>query len=255
MSSYQKNKSVVFISFHKCASRLFSNYVLRNTKNLVQVDYQKLSYQNKKVTSILYEPTGYVYGVVRVLEKNHPLFLQTSFLLDKKNLDDKKILFLIRDPRDIIVSMYYSFGFTHGFSANEQIRKFQEQRRNKIRKMTIDEYAIKEAHSLRDKFEVVNSLRNKINSHILLKYEDIIDNYDVFYRQLNEFIPLNDDMQLSLFKRTRPQKEEQLMNHKRSGIVGGYNRKLRKDTIGKINTILRETLHRFNYEQADDKQM
>ena len=253
MCLQQKNKSVVFISLHKCASSLFSNYVLRNTKNLIQIDYQKLFYQNKKINRILYEPTGYVYGVIRVLEKSHPLFSQTSFLLDIKNLHDKKILFLIRDPRDILVSMYYSFGFTHGFSVNEKIREFQERRRSIIKKMTVDDYVVKEAHLLSQKFKIVNSLRMNINNHILLKYEDMIEKYDEFYRQLNEFIPLTDDMKFNLFERTRPRKKEQLMNHKRSGIVGGYKQKLRKDTVERINSLLEDTLHRFNYEVADNE--
>ena len=242
-----ENKSIVFISFHKCATSLFSNYVLLNTKNLVQIDYQKLFYLDKIVKKISYEPRGYVYGVIRVLEKSHPLFPQTNFLLNKKNLNDKKLIFLIRDPRDILVSMYYSFGSTHGFSANEQIMKFQEQRQNKIRKMAIDEYVIEEALTLRSKFEIINFLRKNVKNHILLKYEDMIENYGSFYRELNEFMPLKEELELRLFERTRPHKEEQIVDHKRSGKVGGYKRKLKKGTIRKVNNILKNTLLNFNY--------
>ncbi len=46
MNSYE---SVYFYTFHKCASSLFSNYVLRNIKGLVHVDYAVQISSGKKL--------------------------------------------------------------------------------------------------------------------------------------------------------------------------------------------------------------
>ncbi len=63
---------------------------------------------------------------------------------------------MIRDPRDILVSSYYSFGFSHGFSSVQKIKDIQKERRIIIQSKTIDEYALENSDRILTNFNTLN---------------------------------------------------------------------------------------------------
>jgi len=71
--------------------------------------------------------------------------------------------------------------------------------------------------------------------------------YDIFYDKLTGFLPLKEEVKEKLYTLTRPQEEEDITKHKRSGKVGGYNEKLKPETIREINNQLKDVLLRFDY--------
>jgi hypothetical protein len=201
--------------------------------------------QDMKVKTRKY---GYAYGVIRILDKNHPSYEITARLLKKENLDEKKVIFFVRDPRDILVSMYYSFGFTHPWSPHLEIRAYQEERRKKIEKITIDDYAIQTAPGLKEKFAAIGLLRKWAADGLLLRYEDMVNNFEEFYRQLGGFVQLDGSVKDEFFRQTRPRETERPGDHKRKGQPGDYLQKLKPDTIRRLNEILENTLKEFGYE-------
>lgn len=245
---FSRRPSVVFVSLHKCATTFFSRHVLPHSQGLTHIDHQYLLYQNKKIGRIICRPFGYVYGVYRIHEENHPLNEPTSIILAQENLQDKQVIFLVRDPRDILVSMYYSFGFSHGYSPNPKIREFQLARRQAIAQMTIDEYAINTAHDLNLRFSIIDSLTTTTRDHVLLRYEDMIQRFNKFFSRLTHFLPLNGHVKSHIYDATRPREVEQPPAHKRSGRVGDHRSKFRPETIATINSILRDTLRTFSYD-------
>jgi len=242
------NKSALFITLHKCATSFFARYVLPAFKERNNIDYQMTHYMNKKILTVKVRRYGYIYGPIRILDREHPSFGMTSRLLKKKNLHNKKAIFMIRDPRDILVSMYYSFGFSHGLSPNPQIKAYQMNRRRKIQQMTVDEYARVTAPLLQEKFDFIESLIQTTPDKLLLKYEDLILDFEKFYRHLNDYLPLNEDVKEILHKHTRPPKKENPLNHKRKGNPGDYKNKLNPDTINYLDKIFKRTLNDFHYE-------
>ena len=63
-----------------------------------------------------------------------------------------KALFMVRDPRDVLVSQYYSFGFTHGISNEPGIRTSQNEIRQKIKTTSLDEYCLSFAKRTEEEF-------------------------------------------------------------------------------------------------------
>lgn len=248
-------KSLLFISLHKCATRFFSNHVLHQLPGRQLINYQRMHYmensdikENKNII-IKTRRYGYVYGVIRLLDPSHPSFQLTQQLLDNKNLQRKKIIFYIRDPRDILVSMYYSFGFTHTLSPNPPIRQYQEERRQRIQQLTIDQYALETAPQLLEKF---NRLIQLIHHHppsdtLLLRYEDMVDRFDPFYTQLSGFITVKRTLREELFQQSRPPETEQLSQHKRKGTPGDFMEKLDQKTLPELDRILEPILNKFQY--------
>lgn len=247
---FSREKSVIFVTLHKCATTFFASKVLPAFKGRVYVDYQLLHYRDNGNFNVKIRRFGYIYGPVRILDELHPTYEITNRILRKANLRGRKIIFLVRDPRDILVSMYYSFGFSHSFSPNREIKEYQVKRRQKIRQMTIDEYALQAAHELKEKFDIIYSLMQYAPDKILLKYEDMIENFAYFYSQLYGFVQLNEGVKEMMLKQTRPRKVEQQLQHKRKGKPGNYKEKFQLTTINKINKILAKPLRDFCYQDA-----
>ena len=97
-------------------------------------------------------------------------------------------------------------------------------------------------------FEMMDACRD----YLLLKYEDMIENFDGFFSDLNHFIPLQPHVKDDMFKRSRPEKTEDITKHKRSGKVGGYREKLQPETITELNDQLSDILRRLDYPLEEE---
>ncbi len=239
--------SIVFISLHKCATTFFSQTVLKEVDKLALVDYQAYEYKFEEKIAAIIKPKGYVYAVLRLYDKDHPGYKLTEKLIAPDKLNTVKTIFWVRDPRDILVSLYYSFGFTHGESPNKKIREYQHKRREKIQKMTLDEYVLYEAPNIQWKFEKINSLRQELPHHLFIRYEEMIHDFETFFATLAEYTGLNKNLFEKMHKQTRPNDTEDPTKHKRSGKTEAYLGKLKPETIEKLNHILGPTLTKFGY--------
>ena len=112
---FNKNnpKSVYFYTFHKCASTLFNGYVLKNAVGLYNMDYASQIYSGERSSEekLNFNRNGFIYGPIRI---SAGVQGPVGEMLVKPTTQhdfvrDKIALFLIRDPRDILVSSYYSF--------------------------------------------------------------------------------------------------------------------------------------------------
>jgi hypothetical protein len=213
------------------------------------VDYESMIYVNRTPANLTFEPRGRVYGVIRLnFIPGNPVYeLLVKRIIEKGFIDDKKVLFMVRDPRDILVSRYYSMGFTHGFSPNPVIRRIQCRLREEIQKQTLDEYVVDAADDMRRRMETVYELNTNCRQGAILKYEDMIDNFDLFMGQASEFLELSREVKRQIYIRSRPKEHEDTSSHRRSGKVAGFRSKLAPDTIARLNEFLKPTLERFGY--------
>jgi hypothetical protein len=245
-----KSDSVYFYTFHKCASTLFSKHVLSNSKGLRHVDYSRQIYKNHYPKKIDLNHKGYIYGPIRIQArpKDWPVY---KLLLEKacclEFVKGKTAVFFVRDPRDILVSQFYSFGFTHSISSNPVIKQGQITERKRIQNLDIDSYALEASTELREKFFLMYELSRNCERAVILKYEDMITNFDDFVASLTNFIKLDSKVIKKLYEESRPRSTEDLKSHKRSGKIANYKDKLSPSTIEKLNDSLSEILEIFNY--------
>jgi hypothetical protein len=245
------HESVYFYTFHKCASTLFGNYVLKNIHGLKNVDYASLLYNGKQTGDVIFKKNGYIYGPIRLSTEPNPDYPGYKWLVKPASEDDfirgKIAIFLIRDPRDILVSGYYSFASTHGYSPVENIRKMQKESRNEIQSMTIDEYSLDFAHTVLGHYKLVERLSKTSGRSVILKYEDMIQNWDKFVRDLTKYITIKPDVLNEIFHRSRPREKEKKQSHRRSGMPGGYRTKLETVTLQSLNELFGPVLEIFGY--------
>lgn len=253
-STYKSfNESVYFYTFHKCASSLFSGYILPNVDELKHVDYARQIYSGAIVTQdqVTFEKFGHVYGPIRISANrdspaNKLLVVQTT---DPYFIQDKKAVFFLRDPRDILVSSYYSMGFSHEMSPVLEVRNLQGAKRDRILEQSIDEYALGKAEEHKHFFQTLDYLATRCEKRNIMRYEDMIENFDLFSKQISECIPLRDEILSGIYKQTRPKIIEDIHRHRRSGRVGGFRDHLKSETIESLNNCFRDILARYGYSE------
>lgn len=245
-------ESVYFYTFHKCASSLFGRYVLKNVNGLKQVNYAGRIYGGrwKPNKGLIFRDKGFIYGPIRLSadpeDRVGQLLVKPT--TDASFVSDKVGVFLVRDPRDIMISAYYSLGFTHGYSRVEETRQRQVVKRKLIQQMTLDEYILSEADRQAVLFRKLYDLSAACKCSMILKYEDMIDNFDVFAAQLCQFIPLNEAVVQNIYQYTRPREVENTASRRRSGRVQDYKYKLEPSTIKAVSEKLADILTLFDYQ-------
>ena len=249
--SFIPPKSGVFITLHKCASQFFSRQLLPNLRNRTLIDYQWLHYEDRLHDRVEIHKRGHIYGPVRILDKEHPSYGITEDLLSKCLDDGLKAIIFIRDPRDILVSMYFSFGFGHPLSPQADIREFQLRRRSGIQALDVNAYVVQAAPALLEKFDRISVFCQQAKEKIVLRYEDMCCDFACFYARLNSFVGIRAGIQNKLYRLTRPEKTENLSRHKRLGEPGGFRQKLHHEVIAELNGLFTRVLTDFQYEATD----
>jgi hypothetical protein len=243
-------ESVYFYTLHKCASGLFSDYVLKNARGLRLIDYADQFYNGVPSDHLAFEERGFVYGPLR-LSTGPPSAMYSKVIEPVSKTEFvryKRAIFVIRDPRDILVSAYYSFGYSHGLSAVKEIQEQQQRVRDFIRSRSIDDYVLEFAPPMLIYFQTVDRLAQACERGTVLKYEDMINNWKKFSCGLIKYFDLDRRTLRRAYKLSRPKEKEDQGSHRRSGKTGGYKEKLLPPTVDALNQLFAPVLARFGYD-------
>lgn len=185
-----------------------------------------------------FEPQGYCYGGFRLVT---PAFKKFDFASVKK-------IYLIRDPRDILVSFYYSVLKSHTIPKEGTVSENMNKERKRIENLDINNYVLEQAPG------VLNGMRNiqllGQENIRLYRYEDIIFRKKEWIKDMLSFLDLDlEDTQIDKIVSKhdiRPDKEDQ-SKHIRQVTPGDHKEKLNKNTIEKLNIIFQEPLLKYGY--------
>jgi hypothetical protein len=231
------NKLVIDLA--KLNNRTFVNVAGRYfTSNIAAKDWVK----DPANCAILYG--GNVYGGFRIMP--------AAFAKAPLYREGKKIL-MVRDPRDALVSEYFSNAYSHRTPRRTQdaapITDMLEKFRREALNTNLDEYVLKRARSLLSAFlGYVNQLNSP--SMTVVKYEDYIFRKPDLIRLIaRDFDMRVDDAQIAAIMAwadIRPEKETPTAFVRRV-TPGDHREKLRPETISKLNTIMKPAMDTFGY--------
>lgn len=237
-------ESVLFFTTYKCAS-VFVGKVLKELTNLRGYRYANFDsyfthqerdvhkcYRDESFIDAAFRPNGVVYGPMRHYQS-------------VPEIERYKVLLVLRDPRDVLVSHYYSVLFSHSVIS----KKFLE-KRNSNKGKNIDAFVLE---NLEDYAKIYERYQDQLlgrQNVLFLPYEKMISEPKQFLTRINEFLGLSveedaihkiaeDEMNL-------PAHEEKY-SHKRSGRSGQYLEKLNAVTIEAIENRLDLVLKEFGY--------
>lgn len=243
-------ESVYFYTFHKCASTLFSTYLLRHVEGLRHRDYAAEMFRRGPLKRpITFADRGYVYGPLRLSspEDSDGYRLVISRVSDRDFVHDKICLFMVRDPRDILISSYYSTAYTHPLSPVAELREQQLRERAAVRSMTLDDYVLSQAEDRRRDFACLHDLYTACSRGVLLRYEDMVEDFDRFADGLRTHLNIKPRVLRNLERRSRPRPRPDDSQHRRSGQTGQFRDSLSPETISLVNERLGDTLELFGY--------
>ncbi len=239
-----------FITLHKCASTLFANHVLPASQKYQHCDYASRIFNGQPYTPPLdYSQKNTVYGPIRIhtdYTSEVPRHVIMP-LLQSDLYPNMNALFLIRDPRDVLVSRFYSLRYTHASSENPISQSTISYLKKSSSTMAIDEYVLSQSQMIEQCYRLIHFLTQNCQQCTLLKYEDMIHDFESFYTQLDSSLDLPDATKDDIYQRSRPRGVEDISDHKRSGKTGGYLEKLQPHTIECLNNIYSQVLTDFDY--------
>lgn len=196
-------------------------------------------------TSNIFLDHGYCYGGFRSFPQHFEI----------PNLRRCKAILLVRDPRDMIVSHYFSTRSSHpdpgrALSTSMQGIPLREQ----AQQLTVDEYAIERTkfygRLLRGYMSVLDESPETFR---IYRYEDVIFKKREWIADMCGYfewpVPEATVRRVADKNDLRPRAEKE-SKHVRQVSPGDYIRKLRPETIAQLNQLLEKELNYFGYDQA-----
>lgn len=244
--------SVFFMSVHKSGSTLLNNVVkdLCASLDLSFVDIQSFFFNSgipdnniPTDTSEIFKPKGYVYSGFRYFPHQYEI----------NPIDSCKLILLLRDPRDAVVSQYFSITKSHPMPGNKhsgELFDHMKERRQSYSKMDIDEFCIQEIEGFIKKLETYDSLIKGHDNYRVFQYEEVIYLKKKWILNMLNFLEwkLEPGEALRIARKfDQFPSAEDVNSHIRQVHPGNFRTKLKKETIAHINKKYRDVLMRFHY--------
>lgn len=236
-----KGGSTMLADFFKIYTKLLDLSAISISNTLFHKGVGDEAYRNDAKICDLLDDKFVYYGFRYV-----PDFM----LANKARYLNRKAIMLVRDPRDCVVSAYYSFLKSHvvaSESGTDAALSIQKER-DEHAQSSIDEYALSEM--IRFVEEMCDYAFFMHENARLFRYEDIIFDKRRFFTEALEHLglPLVSTSFEQALKRVDvlPDKE-QADKHIRSVKPGNHVEKLSKETVAELNRKFADVLTLFGY--------
>jgi hypothetical protein len=252
-STTSREPSVFGFSLHKAGSTLLYN-ILRELSRFVGLTYYSIpDHLFQENVGNIHRPCdidqpfrqiGFCYGGFR----EFPAF-PVPFL------DSARIAFLVRDPLDMITSLYFSMRYSHSLpppSANAGDREELLSARSRLEHVDIDAFALESAYDYVRKFEgyIAQGFHWRTNV-ATYRYEDVIFKKRMWIDHLCSWfgwdVPsdFKDGVAAQFDIVVEGERPDQ---HIRQVKPGNHRSHLRKETIDAIHEVLAGPLRMYGYE-------
>lgn len=237
------SSSILFFTTHKCASTLIvkilrelclkhkivpvdiDGYIITHTNN------DKSVFKDKGFMKRVFHPKGYYYGALRYFR-----------LIP--DMEKYKIFLMLRDPRDVITSMYFSIAFSHTVFNDDLIEK-----RRETQEKTIDDFVLESIPSFKKRYEeYIDNILN-MNNTLFLKYEQMVSDFPLFLKKMSKGLDVYDETIINRLVNeiSFESRKEDKYSHVRNVKPGDHLNKLKPTTIDVLNRELKDVLKTLKY--------
>lgn len=242
--------SLLFYTTHKCASTLMRRLLAianRRAIGLTQVNLAAYFWEAADVgTSPVVEqlrsrsrecfrPRGYLYAPLR-------------HYVDTSHLPDAQYLLMLRDPRDVLVSAYFSSRFSHRAPANPLRRELHAARRKQLEDVSLEENIIARAPALASKYA---TYRENIPRSSLVTYEQMWWDFPGFAQRIAGIVGAEFDdalvADMAALAQVGGHREENQSAVRRKGTPGDHREKLSPALCARLEEQFSDTL-RWMYD-------
>ena len=167
--------------------------------------------------------------------------------IDIANPDQSRIILHLRDPRDVLTSLFFSHCYSHfGFETRAQERE-------EWIKAGIDKFVLDKSHDYAERYDAYcNTLFGRPNV-TFVTYEEMVQSFETWLiKFLAPFrLPQNEQITgniLLQYKNEFRVPSEDITQHKRKITPGDYLEKLRPETIHTLNQKFSRSLEKLGYQ-------
>jgi hypothetical protein len=207
----------------------------------------------------------------QIWRTRHGCFAPLRFYVDIPGIDDYEVILHLRDPRDVLVSMFYSYCYIHAgeIAPDTGYRRAAAQE-------GIDAFVLAKASEASRRYpgdygtgghveDLIGNVPRRYQDYLrhlvgrpnvtLLSYEEMVTDYPRWLTKFMRPFPLETREQLfehwsSQAAALFPRRTHDVMTHMRRVVPGDFTRKLRAETIERLNDIFAPTLEVLGYERA-----
>lgn len=240
-------------SVHKCGSTMMHSMIRAVCKNagIPSVSIPDLLFSYGILDSTWSTDPALVPAFNRNLLYFGFRYLPPILMNPESQVRSRRFVLLVRDPRDALVSQYFSFGRKAGSHARPKHNpEALEQRLAAIEEKPIDSYVIEMASALASKLEAYRAALD-FNLGLLRRYEDVYFDKETFLGEIFDHfgiaVPHHIIAAVARANDVRPAQEDD-SKHIRKGTPGDHLEKLRPETIAKLNDTFRSVGSFYGYD-------
>jgi hypothetical protein len=231
--------SMLHFTLHKCASVYLRAklHALAEMIGLAPLDLDGYFFDSGRPQPFDVRPHGYFYGPFRCLDDAFGVRRQWP------DLTGYKVVVVIRDPRDVLTSLYFSTAYSHRTPQGEGRESFLALRED-AQHVAIDDYVRREADVFLARYRAYFRLAARYEVH-LTTYEQLVTWPEAWLDALLAYLEVG----LSPRRRHRlvsagdfAVQRENPRAHVRQVQPGDHSRKLRRETINWLNAKFAEVL-------------
>lgn len=177
------------------------------------------------------------------------------FLGKLDHIDKRKVLIMLRDPRDVLTSLYFSNAFSHVPPGNPNRKEEFQRRRDRTRTLSIDEFVLSESREWVERYEQFCRFLKIYPNCALLRYESMISDFPAWLRQVFKYwgLPLDPQILAKFEQRSDFEVDkEDIHSHKRQVAAGDHRRKLKPSTVTDLTEQFSEVLQFLGYRDSGE---
>ncbi len=245
-------KRLFLFTVHKAASMLIYR-LIKDISHKLNLNFYSIN--NPRNSYFYFESLPKNENNYSIWENKYGCFAPLRFYLKIPKDVPYRIILHLRDPRDVLVSKFFSDAYSHpdDGSGFHSIEKKLERR-----KVGIDNYVIKISNEFLITYTKYIKYLLPDKNTIFLKYEEMVFNFDIWLKKVLDsfsiFSPEVNKYYDDLFMKYKDEfkiEREDPKNHKRKIIPGDYKEKLSIETIGILNRKFSQVLNELNYNNVD----
>lgn len=241
------NKNILFFTVHKAAS-MFIYKICHDLSKEAGVKYYSVNHN--KYNRYYFDTEETNLADINEWKNKTGCFAPLRYYFKIPQGLNADIILHLRDPRDVLVSLYFSEAYSH--NAFKGVFDLDKSARNKIVDMGIDQFVLEKAVLFNEKYTEYQDLLLRPGA-ILVKYEDMVLNFPDWLNKVAKGFNIGNKRfihrMLRKYKGEFEVKKENIYTHKRKIVPGDYEEKLQQDTIMELNSIFSNNLKRYDYER------
>ncbi|MEQ9299462.1 MAG: sulfotransferase domain-containing protein [Cyclobacteriaceae bacterium] len=242
---FRGKKRIFIFTVHKAAS-MFLHKIASDLSDRAGLKHYSIN--NKKNSRYWFDFENQELQNTDLWRGKHGCFGPIRRLGEIPDLDNSEVILHLRDPRDVLVSQYYSYVYSH--PVIEGVFELTNKDRESLEQEGIDEFVLKRADKLERNYRnYLERFRNNDKCRIV-KYEEMVIDFSAWLDPFCQVFDLGEKDKVELVKTYEAEftiEKEDAMNHKRNITPGDHKQKLKKGTIIHLNTVFTKLLDALEY--------